>query len=76
MPGIQPLLEYKSGLTNGDADEVLFVPLRNFYFFYSGPDWREVIGDIFKAGVWTGVLLVLSPQRKSEVAEERIVPAS
>jgi hypothetical protein len=46
-------------LLTEDADETLFVPLRTFAFFYGGLTGCEVIGDIFKAGVWTGVLLVI-----------------
>jgi hypothetical protein len=45
-------------LLAGDADEVLFVSLRNVAFFYGVLTGCEVIGDILKAGVWTGVLLV------------------
>ena len=65
-----------------DADETLFVPLRTFASFYSGPDW--LIGDIFKAGVWVGALLVIlvigvscgllpGPRPKKSKAPRRLV---
>jgi hypothetical protein len=61
LPGVYPLLEYKSKRANPteDDDETLLVPLRILALFTVALTGCEVIGDIFKAGVWVGVLLVL-----------------